>query len=248
MKFLRHLRARARHLLHPAMNPAQAYDRWAASYDAQPENLMLALDEEIFRQLLSRITCRGKIVLDLGCGTGRHWKKLLAHSPRKLIGYDVSAVMLQELQKKFPQAQTQLIADGQLPYAEDGPAGVLVSTLALAHLENPARAMRQWQQVLGPGADILLTDYHPETLALGGDRTFPYQGKTIAIRNYVHPLEKVRRSAADNGFEIMAFTEKRIDAELRPWYEKQGGLQVYNRFEGAGIIYGMHLKKAHAAA
>jgi SAM-dependent methyltransferase len=248
MSFIRQIHAQARKLLHPEVDPALAYDWWAPGYDDQPENLMLALDEEIFPYLLSRISCTGKIVLDIGCGTGRHWQKLLALNPLKLVGYDVSRLMLQELQKKYPQAQTQLITDGQLPYSEDQAAGVLISTLALAHIENLAAAMRQWHQVLGPGAEILLTDYHPETLALGGDRTFPYQGKTIAIRNYIHPLEKIRQYAGDNGFEVKAFVEKRIDLSLRPWYEKQGALEVYDRFQGAGLIYGMHLRKAHAAS
>ena len=26
----------------------------------------------------------------MGCGTGRHWKKILENEPEKLIGFDVS--------------------------------------------------------------------------------------------------------------------------------------------------------------
>src|SRR6185503_12739579 len=55
-------------------NPASAYDLWAAGYDEQPGNLMLALDEEIFAEFIKEIPIAGKVVVDIGCGTGRHWK------------------------------------------------------------------------------------------------------------------------------------------------------------------------------
>lgn len=244
MKLLHQIRASARKLFHPEVAPAQAYDWWAPTYDQQPGNLMLALDEQIFAGLLSHIPCSGKIVVDFGCGTGRHWDHLLAQKPFKVIGYDVSPLMLQRLREKYPLAQTHLLAGGQLPYDEVRPAGVLITTLALAHVEKPLTVMEQWNKILQPGADILLTDYHPETLALGGDRTFPYQGKTIAIRNYVHPLEQVLQFARANGFELRELVERRIGPELKPWYEKKGALGVYQKFLGAGIIYGMHLRKS----
>jgi SAM-dependent methyltransferase len=247
MTFLKKIKARARKLFQKEMAPASAYDRWAPTYDAQPDNLMLALDEQIFTRLLNNICCTGKLVLDIGCGTGRHWDKIFSQNPHKLIGYDVSPGMLHILQQKYPQAHTQLIIRNQFHYAETNAAGVLVSTLALAHMKKLGKAMQQWNKILIPGAEILLTDYHPETLALGGDRTFLYQGRTTAIRNYVHPLEKVKHYAFENGFELMAFIERRIDPDLKPWYEKQGALGVYERFKGAGLIYGMHLRKQHAA-
>ena len=33
--------------------PEMAYNLWADSYDSQPDNLMLALDEEVFTDLLN---------------------------------------------------------------------------------------------------------------------------------------------------------------------------------------------------
>jgi ubiquinone/menaquinone biosynthesis C-methylase UbiE len=246
--FLKTLSNLSRRLLRREMAPAPAYDRWAPTYDAQPDNLMLALDEQIFTRLLNTISCTGKLVLDIGCGTGRHWDKVLAHAPQKIRGFDVSAGMLHRLQQKYPQADTQLIVRDRYNFLGAETAGVLICTLTLAHIRNPESAMQQWKAMLQPGADILLTDYHPETLSLGGDRTFSYQGKTTAIRNYVHPLEKVKQMAGKNGFELVAFDERRIGPALKPWYEKQGALEVYARFAGAGIIYGMHLRKKHAAA
>ena len=85
-------------------DPAAGYDLWSGSYDQQPGNLMLDLDEAIFSNLLSEVNIRGKTVVDVGCGTGRHWNKLLLQEPAKILGYDVSPGMLDRLKQKYPQA------------------------------------------------------------------------------------------------------------------------------------------------
>src|SRR5579885_1822430 len=76
------------------LEPATAYDHWSAGYDNQPGNLMLALDEQVCSELLTGIEIRDKVVADVGCGTGRHWARLLADNPARLAGYDVSSGML----------------------------------------------------------------------------------------------------------------------------------------------------------
>lgn len=247
MTLLKELKSRARKLFRQEVAPAEAYDKWAPSYDAQPGNLMLDLDEQLFSRLLAHICCRDKMVVDIGCGTGRHWPKIWSQHPHQLIGYDVSAGMLQQLRLKYPQAIARLIRQDRIEYAESRPAEVLISTLALAHIKKPDQAMQQWAAILKPGAQLLLTDYHPETLALGGDRTFVYQGRSLAIRNYIHPIEEVKQYAQANGFELLTLLERRIDPAVRPYYEQQGALGIYERFLGAGIIYGMHLRKKDAA-
>ena len=75
---------------------------------------MLALDEEVFSGLLSNITIKNKIIADIGCGTGRHWKKILGNDPGKLIGFDVSDEMLKMLQQKFPKAETHQLINNKL--------------------------------------------------------------------------------------------------------------------------------------
>ena len=94
--------------------PEMAYDLWAGTYDIQPGNLMLALDEEVFSSLLNPIKLHNKVVIDVGCGTGRHWQKILDKAPAKLIGFDVSMEMLKILQQKFPHAETHRLTGNML--------------------------------------------------------------------------------------------------------------------------------------
>src|ERR1700739_4463189 len=68
----------------------EAYNLWALNYDVQPGNLMLDLDEILFSKLLAAIDIKNKAVADIGCGTGRHWDKILRGGPASLAGFDVS--------------------------------------------------------------------------------------------------------------------------------------------------------------
>jgi tRNA G46 methylase TrmB len=55
--------------------PEAAYDIWASTYDEQSDNPLIYLDEAVFGNLLDRANLAGKIIVDIGCGTGKHWGK-----------------------------------------------------------------------------------------------------------------------------------------------------------------------------
>jgi ubiquinone/menaquinone biosynthesis C-methylase UbiE len=225
-------------------DPAKAYDLWAGAYDQQPGNLMLDLDEEVFTALLSQAEIAGRTVLDIGCGTGRHWKKILARNPRQLAGYDVSSGMLEKLKSKFPQAETHLLKDDRLPFSADSSCDLIVSTLTVAHIQNLAQALKEWDRVLKPGAGIIITDYHPEALAKGGKRTFKHEGKTWAIRNYVYSIETIRQLSRQLGWKENRFMERVIDDSVKGYYERQNALSLFEEYVDIAIIYGIYLTKA----
>lgn len=228
--------------------PRRAYNLWAGQYDLQPDNLMLAMDEELFSDLLRQVSLPGKAVADIGCGTGRHWGKMLLQQPVRLAGYDASEEMLKQLKQKYPDAETHLSRQRHLQHWEDRSCDVIVSTLAIAHIRQIESSFREWNRALKTGGDVLITDYHPDALAKGGDRTFRYAGKVIAVKNHIHSLEKIGRLASRLGWEVMSFAERKIDDRVRHYYEKQQALPVFERFRGTSFIYGLHLKKRDVPA
>ena len=227
--------------------PAAAYDLWAHSYDHQPDNLMLALDEGICSQLFSHVAPGNKVVADIGCGTGRHWAKILSYRPARLVGYDVSPGMLDILQKKYPQAETHLLQGGLLSELSAGTVDLVLSTLTIAHIPDITAALKEWHRILKPGGDLIITDYHPIALARGGQRTFRAGDTVIAIRNHVYPIKKIRAITARLGLREISVVEKKVDETMRPYYERQQALATYQRFQGVPIIYGIHLKKSDVA-
>ncbi|HTB53559.1 MAG TPA: methyltransferase domain-containing protein [Ferruginibacter sp.] len=225
-------------------DPELAYNIWASSYDAQPDNLMLTLDKEVFWELLSKIELVDKVLVDIGCGTGRHWQKLYASGLKKITGFDVSEKMLEQLAKKFPQAESYRLVTNKLYNLKDNSCDIVISTLAIAHIKNVAEALAEWSRILKPGGHIIITDNHPTALAKGADRTFKHNDKKIAIINYVHPVENIIKITSALDLTIAKRIEKNIDDSVRSYYEKQQAIAVFEKWKNTPIIYGILLKKA----
>src|SRR5580658_4379195 len=205
----------------PESEPAEAYDIWAHDYDNQPNNLMLALDGALCQELLAAIPLTGKTIVDIGCGTGRHWPALFNRSPARLAGYDVSVGMLDRLRTKYPGAETHLLSGVTLTGLADNSCDLVLSTLTVAHLPDLAAALTEWNRVLKPGGDMLITDYHPTALAKGGQRTFREGDRLIAVRNQIYPIPELLAVAHRLGLTEVTLIERKVDESMRPWYEQQ---------------------------
>jgi ubiquinone/menaquinone biosynthesis C-methylase UbiE len=224
-------------------DPRRAYNLWARGYDSQPGNLMLDLDEKLFSELIDPLDIKGAVVADIGCGTGRHWTKLLAKQPARIAGFDVSEGMLRKLNAKFPTAETHLLAPDNFVEMPNSSCNLVFSTLTIAHIQDTYSALSEWERVLANNGDLVITDYHPAVLQKGGQRTFRHNGRLVAVKNYVHTIESIRDLARQLQLKEIRFNEKIIDESLRSWYEQQNALAVYEKYRGSPVIYGIHFKK-----
>jgi len=222
----------------------EAYDLWAENYDSQPGNLMLDLDETVFSELLNTIDIKNKQVADIGCGTGRHWAKIFKAEPANLTGFDVSPGMLNKLQEKFPASKTHVITDNQFSAIEDAAYDVILSTLTVAHIQNIEEALKAWSRILKDSGDIIITDFHPNALASGGQRTFRHKKMQVAVQNFVHPTKTIINILLKNGFHVINAVEKKVDEPVKHYYSAQNALHVYEKFKGFPIIYGLHFRRA----
>lgn len=230
------------------INPAKAYNLWSKHYDAQPDNLMLALESKVFTGLLQLTSLKDKVIADIGCGTGRHWKEILEHEPLDIYGYDVSIGMLARLKEKYPSHNAYQLHGNLLPQLEDESCDIIISTLTIAHIEHINEALNEWCRVLKPGGEVIITDYHPDALANNGDRTFVHKNKLISIRNYIHSLEWLTTVLPSLGLKQIFLDERVIDDSVKSYYEKQHALHIFDKFKDTKIVYGMILSKSHDTA
>jgi len=228
---------------HSEKEVAEAYDIWSDFYDFQPGNLMLDLDEQILTDLLENVNLKDRVIADIGCGTGRHWSRLYDKNPSAIIGFDVSSGMLSQLRQKFPAADSHLITDDRISILPDASIDFLLSTLTLAHIKDPREAIHSWSRVLKKGGQALITDFHPVMLQKGGRRSFPYEGRTLSVVNYIHPLKSLKDIFQQYGMFLIRQEEKWMDESVKHYYTTQGALPVFNRFKGTPIIYGLLLNK-----
>src|SRR4051794_1813306 len=101
------------------MTPAEAFDLWSPTYDEQTTNPLVLLDDELSDRLLAAVSLENRVIVDVGCGSGRHWPKLLDRHPARLIGYDASAGMLARLRAKYPHAELHRVTDYRLQEMPD---------------------------------------------------------------------------------------------------------------------------------
>lgn len=225
--------------------PAAGYDLWSASYDDQPDNLILSLDELLFSRLLNLVSLESTVVADIGCGTGRHWPKIRAGNPKRLIGFDVSRGMLTALNGKFPGSETYLLRDELLKPLESNTCDILISTLAIAHMPNLDGLFREWSRVMKPEGQILITDFHPQALEMGSRRSFIHKGKKLAVKSFIYPVSLVLAKAQPMQLECVYFEELNVDESMKSYYERKNAMAAYERFLGIPLIYGLILKKNH---
>ncbi len=221
-----------------------AYRLWSESYDAQPDNVVLALELEIFSGLLADAPLADQVVVDMGCGTGRHWGELLSGQPRLLHGVDSSPEMLGQLRKRYPDATLHLRDGRTIESFPDGSVDLVVSTLMLGHVREVADELREWTRLLRTGGGIVATDFHPEACRAGMKRTFTHAGATFEVENHPHTLELLRSLFRSMNLGIERFEERAIDAAVRAGFERQDHAEAYRRGIGTPLVFGFRLRKA----
>jgi tRNA (cmo5U34)-methyltransferase len=102
---------------------------------------------------------RAARILDLGVGTGETALRVLERHPgAHLTGIDVSPEMLEEARRRLPDADLRVARlEDPLP---DGPFDLVVSTLAVHHLDAAGKAglFRRAADALAPGGRFVLAD------------------------------------------------------------------------------------------
>jgi malonyl-CoA O-methyltransferase len=188
---------------------AGAYDRWAATYDVDP-NKTRELAAAALRRADSPIA--GRSVIEIGCGTGGNtgW---LAEQAASVLALDFSAGMLKVARDrvKFPHVRF-VEHDIRTPWpAGDSSADVVVSMLVLEHVEQIGSVLREAARVLRPHGDLFLCELHPVRQMMGGQAEFTNSrtGKAERIAAFLHDASEYVNEGIGAGFALVRLGEWR---------------------------------------
>jgi malonyl-CoA O-methyltransferase len=147
----------------------------------------VALEERYLTPWLTDLHPRRAI--DIGCGTGRWASRLGA------LGVDPSEAMLAVARRK-PGLDGRLAAGdaASIPVAS-GAADLVLCTLTLGHVPNPAGAMLELERILAPGGTLILTDFHPAAAAHGWRRTFRHEERVYELENHAYTIDQLQAAA-----------------------------------------------------
>ncbi|ASP40962.1 tRNA 5-methoxyuridine(34)/uridine 5-oxyacetic acid(34) synthase CmoB [Bacterioplanes sanyensis] len=113
----------------------------------------------------------GRLVLDVGCGSGYHIWRMLGEGAERVIGVDPSRLFMMQFQayKRYLQAANGRVNADLLPLKmEDVPAGLkgfdtVFSMGVLYHRKSPIDHLQELKDALRPGGELVL-----ETLVIDG--------------------------------------------------------------------------------
>jgi len=100
-------------------------------------------------------------VLELGTGTGETARRVLSRHPdASLVGLDASDRMLAHARDALPPGRARLLVARLEDPLPEGPFDVIVSVLAVHHLDGPGKAdlFERAAAVLAPGGRMVLGD------------------------------------------------------------------------------------------
>jgi ubiquinone/menaquinone biosynthesis C-methylase UbiE len=182
----------------------EGYERWAPTYDLSL-NPLLSLEERYIRPLLPGMM--GKTVLDVACGTGRWLEKLTALGAKLGVGIDLSAAMLRIAAMKSPMAGRLVRANCvRLPFGA-ARFDFAICSLALSHVQDLQAISSELGMTLKPGADLLVSDLHPEAYAQGWRTGFRDGTTAVRIRTIPHSVAEILESFRPSGFDCCDLLE-----------------------------------------
>ena len=147
------------------MTDGNRFDQEAATWDEKPRRVQTALD------VAAAIARRSPLsedldLLDFGCGTGL-LTLALRPSVGRITGVDTSAGMLDVLrakvrERRLSNVETILLEERREPVLPHGPFHLIVSSMALHHVEDLASLFREFHARLHPGGRVALADLDRE--------------------------------------------------------------------------------------
>ena len=216
-----------------ALPVREAYGLWAARYD--DASAVSALEDRTVGALTPFL--RGRSLLDAGCGTGRRLPSG-PDGPLRAVGVDFVPEMLAAARRRGGAA----LAAGDiraLPFAA-GAFDVVWCRMALGHLPELTSAYRELARVTRSGGRLIVSDFHPEAVLAGHTQTFrDAKGRAHAVEHHMHSMDEYGRAARAVGWTVDRTSEVAAGPEERPFYERAGRIDQYERERGLPLVLAM---------
>lgn len=185
-----------------AVSTKEGYARWASLYDEE-KNALIAVEQHAVDSILAGH--RYRCVLDAATGTGRHALNL-ARQAARVVAFDESEAMLAVARQRIQQgAQAIDLCRASLslplPFAT-GQFDLAVCALALCHLPDVTLPLREFARVLCADGLLLITDFHPDSMAYGWRTSFHDGFAHYELPNYPHSIADYLRAFPAAGLRV----------------------------------------------
>ena len=194
---------------------AAAYDRWAETYDTDP-NRTRERAATVLRQ--QQLELAGRDVIEIGCGTGLN-TEWLAERAKSVLAMDFSEGMLQQARARVRSPQVRFVQQdirSGWPLASDS-ADLVIAMLVLEHIEHVEPIFAEAARVLRSGGELFVCELHPARQMSGRQAEFTNRetGGCERITAFLHDVSEYVNACLRSGFELMHIGEWRDPNALR---------------------------------
>ena len=223
-----------------ALSALEGYRLWAPVYST--ETAISQLEDDLVTQLTPPLA--GLRLLDAGCGTGR---RLAAAGAASAVGVDLTREMLEAgigAPLLSPDFRTVVgdIRDLPLP---DRAFDVVWCRLAIGHVADCCPVYAELARVADRGAQVIVTDFHPQAYRAGHRRTFRRDDVVHEVAHHVHEIAHHMVAARAAGLVSTAVREAVIGPAVRGFYEAAGRLALYSEHLGLPVVLALSFHREH---
>ena len=206
------------------VNAPEGFRIWSQTYDTDP-NPLLALESRFLRPRMEDL--RGKVFLDVACGTGR-WLAEATRLGARVLGVDFCPEMLNQAQRKMGLQSCLVLADSrQLPFP-NACADIVVCAFSLGYVDALDTVLKEVARVVKPGGTIYASDFHPEAHRRGWTRSLRNGEQILEIRHHQYSIEDLMRSAQGVGLQSQELLELTIGEPERSIFRNAGKESLFN--------------------
>jgi len=179
----------------------KGYDRWASSYDHEPNPLIAATSWVLHSAPLG---CSDADVLELGCGTGRNVVRVIGEGARSYLGVDGSPGMLRVATHRFYDPRISFAqADLLAPWTPARPFDFALLVLVLEHLPSLDVLAETLARSIRAGGRVRIVDLHPERVAAGSLAHFRDGDTDVRFASVSHPVPVICEALDAAGFDVV---------------------------------------------
>ncbi|HUJ57514.1 MAG TPA: methyltransferase domain-containing protein [Kofleriaceae bacterium] len=187
-----------------------SYDLVAAKYASELAGDMLnrPLERAMLQALADLVRQLGRgTVGDVGCGPGHIAKYATDRLGLRIAGYDISAAMIAQARRAFPEGEFHVGSMAELPVGDGGWIGA-IAMWALLHAaaEERAAIYRELARVIVPGGYLLNGFYvsGPDQPPGSTYHLEKWFGLKVDLPTYFVAIEDAAAEMDRGGFEVMA--------------------------------------------
>jgi ubiquinone/menaquinone biosynthesis C-methylase UbiE len=209
-------------------NVKDLYNKIAKKYN---KNRSLASNDVTeFPKVIELIgNIKGKQILDLGCGIGKHSKEYIKKGAQ-VTGIDASEEMIKITKNVCEDKGDFFVANFEEVKFDKESFDLIVASFSIHYSNKLDYLFKQFHSWLKPNGRVIFSIYHQiqyflKTYKFDFSKSKKYwfrlNSYDVDIYNYYHPIGKYCESFLSNGFQLKSINETTVPKDLKCWSDEE---------------------------